>query len=187
MRISRPGITYLNPYIDRSNPTMLTYGNPDLDTEKTHNIGLTFNSFSAKMMLNVSLRHSFTDNAIEQFSFYDSNNLLNMTYDSDAVYNRGAVIVNTMMNYMGRETFLEAMRAYFQQYAYQTATSEQLCEALTQYSGIDMHGFFDTYVYSSGMPHLYAVIKSVEQAGEWTDHQCYGYDWFGQWWCIGYQ
>ena len=94
---------------------------------------------------------------------------LNMTYDGTAIYDRGAVIVNTMMNYMGRETFLEAMRAYFQQYAYQTATSEQLCEALTQYSGIDMHGFFDTYVYSSGMPHLYAAIKSVEQAGEWYD------------------
>ena len=90
---------------------------------------------------------------------------LNMTYDSDAVYNRGAVIVNTMMNYMGRETFLAAMRQYFQQYAYQTATSEQLCEALTQHSGVDMHGFFDTYVYSSGMPHLYAVIKTVEQVG----------------------
>ena len=86
-----------------------------------------------------------------------------MTYDSDAVYNRGAVIVNTMMNYMGRENFLAAMRQYFQQYAYQTATSEQLCEALTQYSGIDMHGFFDTYVYSSGMPHLYAVIESVRE------------------------
>ena len=94
---------------------------------------------------------------------------LNMTYDGTAIYDRGAVIVNTMTNYMGRETFLEAMRAYFQQYAYQPATSEQLCEALTQYSGIDMHGFFDTYVYSSGMPHLYAAIKSVEQAGEWYD------------------
>ena len=94
---------------------------------------------------------------------------LNMTYDGTAIYDRGAVIVNTMMNYMGRETFLEAMRQYFDQYAYQTATSEQLCEALTQYSGIDMHGFFDTYVYSSGMPHLYAAIKSVEQAGEWYD------------------
>ena len=87
---------------------------------------------------------------------------LNMTYDSDAVYERGAVIVNTMMNYMGRENFLAAMRAYFQQYAYQTATSEQLCEALTQYSGIDMHGFFDTYVYSSGMPNLFASIISIE-------------------------
>ena len=94
---------------------------------------------------------------------------LNMTYDSDAVYNRGAVIVNTMMNYMGRENFLAAMRQYFQQYAYQAASSEDLCEALTQYSGIDMHGFFDTYVYSSGMPHLYAVIKSVEQVGNGYD------------------
>ena len=90
---------------------------------------------------------------------------LNMTYDSDAIYNRGAVIVNTMMNYMGRENILSAMRQYFQQYAYQTATSELLCEALTQYSGIDMHEFFNTYVYSSGMPHLYASITSVEPVG----------------------
>ena len=90
---------------------------------------------------------------------------LNMTYDSDAIYERGAVIVNTMMNYMGRENFLAAMRAYFQEYAYQTATSEQLCEALTQYSGIDMHGFFDTYVYSSGMPNLFASIISIEPVG----------------------
>ena len=84
MRISRPGITYLNPYVDRSNPTMLSYGNPDLDTEKSHNIGLAFNSFSAKMMFSVNLRHSFTDNAIESYSFYDSNNLLNTTYDNTA-------------------------------------------------------------------------------------------------------
>lgn len=90
---------------------------------------------------------------------------LDMTYDGTAIYDRGAVIVNTMMNYMGRETFLSAMRQYFNQYAYQSATSEHLCEALTQYSGIDMHGFFDTYVYSSGMPHLYATITSVEPVG----------------------
>ena len=91
---------------------------------------------------------------------------LDLTYSTVLVYERGAVIVNTMMNYMGRENFLAAMREYFQQYAYQTATSELLCEALTQYSGIDMHGFFDTYVYSSGMPHLYASIASVEQTDD---------------------
>ena len=90
---------------------------------------------------------------------------LDMTYNTNAIYERGAVIVNTLMNYMGRENFLSAMRQYFQQYAYQTATSEILCDALTQYSGIDMHGFFDTYVYSSGMPHLYAVIESVTPVG----------------------
>lgn len=91
---------------------------------------------------------------------------LDMTYNTNAVYERGAVIVNTMMNYMGRENFLAAMRQYFQQYAYQTATSQLLCEALTNNSGIDMQGFFDTYVYSSGMPHLYAAITSVEPVGD---------------------
>ena len=90
---------------------------------------------------------------------------LDMTYNTNAVYERGAVIVNTMMNYMGRENFLAAMRNYFQQYAYQAATSEQLCESLTQHSGIDMHGFFDSYVYASGMPHLYGVIESVTEVG----------------------
>ena len=90
---------------------------------------------------------------------------LDLTYDTKAIYERGAVVVNAMMNYMGRETFLAALRQYFEQYAYQTATSELLRDALTQYSGIDMGGFFDTYVFSSGMPHLYASIISVTPAG----------------------
>ena len=90
---------------------------------------------------------------------------LDMTYDGSAVYDRGAVIVNTMMNYMGRENFLAAMRQYFDQYAYQAATSEQLRDALTQYSGIDMNGFFDSYVFASGMPHLYAIISEVNPVG----------------------
>ena len=90
---------------------------------------------------------------------------LDLTYDSDVIYNRGAVIVSTMMNYMGRENFLSAMRQYFQQYAYQTASSEDLRDALTQYSGIGMNDFFDTYVFSSGMPHTYAVISEVNPVG----------------------
>ena len=79
MRISRPGITYLNPYVDRSSPTALTYGNSDLDVEKTHNVALVFNAFSQKIMLNLNLSHNFTDNGIEQFSF-DDGTYLNTTY-----------------------------------------------------------------------------------------------------------
>lgn len=41
MRINRPGIWYLNPFRDTSNPTSISYGNPDLDTEKSHNLGMT--------------------------------------------------------------------------------------------------------------------------------------------------
>ncbi len=79
MRISRPGITYLNPYVDRSSPTALTYGNSDLDVEKIHNVALVFNSFSSNLMLNLNLSHNFTDNAIEQYSF-EKDGMLNTTY-----------------------------------------------------------------------------------------------------------
>ena len=80
MRISRPGITYLNPYVDKPNPIALTYGNPELDVEKSHNFSLVYNLFNPKLMVNLNLHHNFMDNAIAQYSFYDSNNLLNTTY-----------------------------------------------------------------------------------------------------------
>ena len=90
MRISRPGITYLNPYIDRSDPNSLTYGNTDLDVEKSHNVSLVYNMFSQKLMLNVNLRHTYTGNTIEQYSFYD-NNLLNTTYGNIVKRNQTGV------------------------------------------------------------------------------------------------
>ena len=90
MRISRPGITYLNPYIDRSDPNSLTYGNTNLNVEKAHNVSLVYNMFSQKLMMNVNLRHTYTGNAIEQYSFYD-NNLLNTTYGNIVKRNQTGV------------------------------------------------------------------------------------------------
>ena len=80
MRISRPGISYLNPYVDTSDPTARTYGNTDLETERGHNISLVYNVYTPKVMVNATLRHSFTGNGISQYSFFDDNNLLNTTY-----------------------------------------------------------------------------------------------------------
>ena len=80
MRISRPGISYLNPYVDKTNPIALSYGNPDLDVEKAHNVSLVYNAFTSKLMVNLNLLHNFVDNAISQYSFYDNDNLLNTTY-----------------------------------------------------------------------------------------------------------
>ena len=80
MRISRPGISYLNPYVNTSDPTARTYGNPDLDTERGHNISLVYNYYSPLIMINATLRHSFTANGIESYSFYDEDNLFNTTY-----------------------------------------------------------------------------------------------------------
>lgn len=69
MRISRPSIWFLNPFQNTSDPTHITSGNPDLDTEKSHRLGLTYSSFGANISMNASLNYSFVDNGIEQYSF----------------------------------------------------------------------------------------------------------------------
>ena len=98
MRISRPGISYLNPYVDKSNPIALFYGNPDLDVEKAHNVSLVYNLFTSKLMVNLNLHHNFVDNAISQYSFYDNNNLLNTTYGN--VVKSHQTGVNGYVNYL---------------------------------------------------------------------------------------
>ena len=98
MRISRPGISYLNPYVDKSNPIALNYGNPDLDVEKAHNLSLVYNMFTPKLMVNLNLHHNFTDNAISQYSFYDSDNLLNTTYGN--VVKRHQTGLSAYVNYL---------------------------------------------------------------------------------------
>ena len=97
MRISRPGISYLNPYVNRADPNSLSYGNTDLDVEKSHNISLVYNLYSTKLMLNVNVHHNFTDNAIEQYSFFDGT-LLNTTYGN--IVKRHQTGVNVYANWL---------------------------------------------------------------------------------------
>lgn len=68
MRIWRPGIWNLNPYFNNQNPMFISQGNPDLKSEKSHSFDLAYSSFSAKLNINVSLRHSFNNNSIENVS-----------------------------------------------------------------------------------------------------------------------
>jgi hypothetical protein len=103
MRISRPGISYLNPYVDTSDPTARTYGNSDLDTEKGHNISLVYNFYSPLVMVNATLRHSYTGNGIESYSFYDEDNLLNTTY-GNIVTSRNTGLNGYVMLNPGKKT-----------------------------------------------------------------------------------
>lgn len=80
MRISRPGISQLNPYTDRTDPTALTYGNPSLAVVKSHNVTLAYNFFTPKLMFNVSLSHDYIGNEIENYQFVDADNKYNSTY-----------------------------------------------------------------------------------------------------------
>jgi len=69
MRIYRPNIWYLNPYLDDSSPSDISRGNPDLDSEKSHSFNLSFSNFTNKLNINLSLRYQFTNNSIESISY----------------------------------------------------------------------------------------------------------------------
>lgn len=72
MRISRPGIWYLNPYIDDMDPSNISYGNPQLDGEQQHNFNLNYGTFSQKINFNATVSYAFTRNAVTRYSFLNT-------------------------------------------------------------------------------------------------------------------
>lgn len=68
MQVRRPGIWYLNPYEDRTDPNNIQKGNPDLDSEKSHSFNLGFNSFTTKFDINAGLNYNLTNNSITEIT-----------------------------------------------------------------------------------------------------------------------
>lgn len=82
MRIQRPGIWFLNPYVDNQDPLNISYGNPDLEAEKRHNLSFNYSMFTRKFNLNASINYNFVNNGIERYMIYDPSqpNVAQYTY-----------------------------------------------------------------------------------------------------------
>lgn len=76
MRIWRPGIWVLNPYLDQTNPTSLSQGNSNLVSEKNHQVSATYNYFAAKLSLSFTVRYSFTNNSINSVTTLVNDNTI---------------------------------------------------------------------------------------------------------------
>lgn len=74
LRIQRPGIWYLNPYVNNADPQNISYGNPNLDSEKSNNINLNYSMFAQKISINASATYTFVNNSIERYTFIDPKN-----------------------------------------------------------------------------------------------------------------
>lgn len=68
-RLQRPGIWYLNPYVNDENPKYISYGNPSLKTEKVNSFDLGYNKFAAKFNVDISLYARLNDNPIQPLIF----------------------------------------------------------------------------------------------------------------------
>ena len=86
--------------------------------------------------------------------YYALNNIpQNHTY-GDHAYDKGATVTNTLRGYLGDSLFYDAMSAYLNHFAWQSVSSFDMRDFLTDYTGIDMTGFFDAWVMTPGTPHF---------------------------------
>lgn len=81
-RLSRPGIWYLNPFVNDLDPLNISYGNPNLDAEVSHTFDFSYGKFTPKYNINVSLNSAFTNNTIEQISTMQASGVKLTTYQN---------------------------------------------------------------------------------------------------------
>ena len=100
MRIRRPGITYLNPYVEQLSDISIYYGNTAIEAEKSHRFQLAFNMASPKWVLSMRLIESFGQGGIGQYSFYKPYkgvDVLHTTYGN--IQNNSRTSLNVYVNW----------------------------------------------------------------------------------------
>ena len=79
-RLARPGILFLNPYVNDADPLNISFGNPKLDAEISHTFDISYGKFSSKYNFNFSLNSALTNNAIESISTISAMGARTTTY-----------------------------------------------------------------------------------------------------------
>lgn len=89
MRISRPGISVLNPYRNTLTPGSVSYGNPDLRSEKSHNISLAYSNYGHSLTGSLKATYYFSRNSVTDiiFSSPDLPGVIQTTYANVGRYN----------------------------------------------------------------------------------------------------
>lgn len=81
MRLRRPGIGFLNPYVLISG-TNIRYGNPGLTPEKHNRITFSYSYFSTKVNIQVTALYTLGRKSIGKYQFIDKAGVLNDTYEN---------------------------------------------------------------------------------------------------------
>jgi len=81
-RLSRPGIWYLNPYVNNIDSMSINYGNPSLKAEISHSFELGYTYFTPKFNFSATSSYLFVNNSIENISKVQSNGATVTTYEN---------------------------------------------------------------------------------------------------------
>lgn len=81
-RLNRPGIWYLNPYVNDSDPMNISYGNPELNTVRRNNFNIGYRQSSQKWNLSLNLSGDFTNNDITNIRSVNEDGVNISTYEN---------------------------------------------------------------------------------------------------------
>ncbi|MBD5203265.1 MAG: outer membrane beta-barrel protein [Bacteroidales bacterium] len=85
MRISRPSVGQLNPYVNTMTVGDINYGNPNLDSERNNLVSLSYSNYGGKIGGSAQIGYSHTGNKIEFYTF-STGNLVNSTFGNIGKY-----------------------------------------------------------------------------------------------------
>jgi hypothetical protein len=85
-RIARPGISFLDPYVNNIDAFNITYGNPELAPTVTHVINVAYNMAIKKFFFNINAFHQFTNNSIQQITRIGADTISRTTYENIGTY-----------------------------------------------------------------------------------------------------
>lgn len=95
MRINRPGIGYINPLVNEARPGVQQHGNPDLESERYHNLTASYNFYGQRITIVSRANYQFSNNAILSYLYTDKETGINHdTYDNIGLIRNGNIGAN---------------------------------------------------------------------------------------------
>jgi hypothetical protein len=85
---------------------------------------------------------------------------------SELTYEKGACVLHMLRGVLGDSLFFPAFRAYGEELAYQTATTDTFRAFTETYTGTDLDWFFDEWVFQGGHPVLAVRWGAWPAAGD---------------------
>lgn len=76
-----------------------------------------------------------------------------ITY-GDHVYHKGASVAHNLRTYLGDSLFRQGLRSALDQTQFDDWSSAELRDKLESATGVDLHPFFEDWVFSGGFPHF---------------------------------
>ena len=90
------------------------------------------------------------------------------------IYNKAAMVLHMLRHLVGDEAFFRGVRAFYAEWRFRKAGTDDLRVAMEKASGQDLNAFFETWIYRTGIPRLEVrhtvqgstAVVTIEQRGE---------------------